>query len=603
MVSSTEPAGQARPDTLCAAFQANAVKYPHVVALRTMGGAVAITWGEYAQRVRTIACGLAALGLRRGDTVALMMTNRPEFHLCDTAVLHAGGTPFSVYNTNPVDLLAYQFGNAGNKIVICERRFAPQILEAVEKAAVQGNHVEHVICVDEAPAGTIALSDVETAEADGFDFETTWRSVKPEDLLTIVYTSGTTGPPKGVELTHTNFLENARVIATFGGGSGRDRVISYLPDAHAANRWFAHYLTMLEGGEITTVADLKQVAEALAEVHPTVFLGVPRIWVKVKGALEERFAAEPSPIKRALVQWAVRAGRARARAASDGRALGLVEKIRYHLADRLVLAAIRTRLGLDQARAAVTGSVAIPPDVHEFFLGLGLPLCEGYGMTECTAGATLNGPDRVKIGTVGTPLPGAEVKLADDGEVLIRGKMVMRGYRDDPEKTAETIDADGWLHTGDIGSIDADGYLSIVDRKKELIINAAGKNMSPANIENTITENCPLAGTVVVIGEQRPYNTALICLDPDLTRAFAQRHGLTETTVAGLSKNPEILAAIEQGVAAANGKLSRVEQIKKYIVLPEVWEPGSDVLTATGKLKRTPIATRYTDTIESLYSK
>lgn len=527
---------------------------------------------------------------------------RAKFHLCDTAVLHAGGTPFSVYNTNPVDLLACQFGNAGNKIVICERQFAPKILAAAKKVAAQGNNVEHVICVDESPAGTIALSTVEVMPREEFDFETAWRSVRPDDLLTIVYTSGTTGPPKGVELTHTNFIENARVIEQFGGGSGQDRVISYLPDAHAANRWFAHYLTMLEGGEITTVADLKQVAEALAEVHPTVFLGVPRIWVKVKGALEERFAAEASPVKRTLVQWAVRTGRARARAASDDRVQGLPAKLQYKLADRLVLSSTRTRLGLDQVRAAVTGSVAIPPEVHEFFLGLGLPLCEGYGMTECTAGATLNGPDHVKIGTVGTPLPGAEVRLGADGEVLIRGKMVMRGYRGDPEKTAATIDSDSWLHTGDIGSIDADGYLSIIGRKKELIINAAGKNMSPSNIENTITENCPLAGNVVVIGERRPYNTALICLDPDLSAAFAQRHGRTETTVAELAKNPEVLAAIARGVAAANGKLSRVEQIKKYIVLPEVWEPGGDVLTATGKLKRTPIATRYTDTIESLYS-
>ncbi|WP_442943323.1 AMP-binding protein [Nocardia sp. NBC_00565] len=291
----------------------------------------------------------------------------PEFHLCDTAVLHAGGTPFSVYNTNPVDLLAYQFGNAGNTIVICERQFAPKILEAVKKAAAQGNNVEHVICVDEAAAGTIALSTVEATPQEDFDFETTWRGVGPDDLLTIVYTSGTTGPPKGVELTHTNFIENARVIEQFGGGSSSDRVISYLPDAHAANRWFAHYLTMLEGGEITTVADLKMVAEALAEVHPTVFLGVPRIWVKVKGALEERFAAEPSPVKHALIQWAVRTGRARARAASDGRTHGLSAKLQYNLADRLVLSSIRTRLGLDQVRAAVTGSVAIPPEVHEFF--------------------------------------------------------------------------------------------------------------------------------------------------------------------------------------------------------------------------------------------
>ncbi|MFE7799231.1 AMP-dependent synthetase/ligase [Nocardia sp. NPDC057440] len=601
MVSSTVPAGAARPDTLCAAFQANAAKYPDAIALRTMGGAVTITWRAYADRVRTIAAGLAGLGVRPGDTVALMMTNRPEFHVCDTAVLHAGGTPFSVYNTNPVDLLAYQFGNAGNKVVICERQFAPQILAAAAKAAEHGNRVEHVICVDEAPDGTIALSAVEAAPLEDFDFDTTWRAVKPDDLLTIVYTSGTTGPPKGVELTHTNFIENARVIEQFGGGGPDDRVISYLPDAHAANRWFAHYLTMLEGGEITTVAVFGKVADALTEVRPTVFLGVPRVWVKVKGALEDRFDAQ-GPIKRRLVRWAIGVGRVKARAISDGRSLGPLDRLRHRVAERLVLAPIRTRLGLDRTRVAVTGSVAIPPEVHEFFLGLGLPLCEGYGMTECTAGATLNGPDRVKIGTVGRPLPGAEVKLGDDGEVLIRGKMVMRGYRNDPEKTAETVDADGWLHTGDVGIIDADGYLAIVDRKKELIINAAGKNMSPSTIENTVTENCPLAGTVVVIGEQRPYNTALICLDPDLSAAFAQRNQLAEATVAELAKNPEVLAVIERGVAAANSKLSRVEQIKKYLVLTEVWEPGSDVVTATGKLRRIPIATRYADTIESLYS-
>ncbi|MFI9404943.1 AMP-dependent synthetase/ligase [Nocardia sp. NPDC052316] len=600
MVSSTVPAA-ARPDTLCAAFQSNVAKYPDAVALRTLGGAVSITWREYGERVRAIATGLAALGIGSGDTVAIMLTNRPEFHLCDTAILHAGATPFSVYNTNPVDLLVYQFGNARNKAVVCERQFAPKILEAVAKAAAEGIHVEHVICVDEAPDGTLALSDLEQRTAEGFDFEAAWRSVRPDDLLTVVYTSGTTGPPKGVELTHTNFIENARVLETFGGGGPEDRVISYLPDAHAANRWFAHYLTLLEGCQITTVPDFKQVATALAEVHPSVFLGVPRVWVKVKGALEERFATE-SPVKRRLIHWAVDVGRKKARATSDARPLGALDKLQYALADRLVLSSIRVGLGLDQVRIAVTGSNAIPPEVHEFFLGLGIPLCEGYGMSECTAGATLNPPERVKIGTVGTPLPGAEVKLADDGEVLVRGKMVMRGYRGDPAKTAETIDSDGWLHTGDIGSIDSDGYLSIIDRKKELIINASGKNMSPANIENTVTDNCSLIGTVVVIGEQRPFNTALLMLDPDLAAAYAQRHNLAGSTVAELAKDPQILTAIDEGIAAANSKLSRVEQIRKYIVLPEVWENGSDYLTATGKLKRKPISSGYTDTIEALYS-
>ncbi|WP_306364779.1 long-chain fatty acid--CoA ligase [Nocardia sp. CC227C] len=600
-MSSSSIAGRGAPRTLCEAFQSVVAAYPDAVALRTLGGGVSLTWREYGDRVRAIASGLAALGIGRGDTVALMMTNRPEFHLCDTAVLHTGATPFSVYNTNPVDLLVYQFGNAENKAVICEEQFAPTVLEAVAKAAAQGIRVEHVICVDGAPAGTIALSAVESARSDDLDFESTWRAVDPEDLLTIVYTSGTTGPPKGVELTHTNFIENARVIDEFGGGGPDDRVVSYLPDAHAANRWFAHYLSMLTGGQITTVPDLKQVAEALTEVHPSVFLGVPRVWVKVKAALEERFSAEPRP-KRALVEWAIRTGRARARAISDGRAPNPLDTLRHRVADRLVLAAVRERLGLDKVRVAVTGSAPIPPDTHEFFLALGLPLCEGYGMTECTAGATISRPGRIKIGTVGLPLPDTEVRIGADGEVLVRGRNVMRGYRKAPEKTAETVDADGWLHTGDIGSLDDDGYLRIVDRKKELIISAAGKNMSPTNIENTVTENCPLAGTVVVIGEARHYNTALICLDPDLAAAFAERHQLPDRDVAALSQHPLVRQSLQEGIDAANAKLSRVEQIKRFAVLPDVWTPGSDCLTATGKLRRKPIATHYAATIESLYT-
>ncbi|MFI5775632.1 AMP-dependent synthetase/ligase [Nocardia sp. NPDC051570] len=587
---------------MCEAFQGNVARHPDLIALRTRGDSVAITWREYGTRVRAIATGLAAVGVRPGDTVALMLTNRPEFHLCDTAVLHTGATPFSVYNTNPVDLLAYQFGNAEPRVVICESQFVPQILAAAEKAAAQGHQVEKVICVDGAAEGVAALSEVEALDASEFDFESAWRAVDPDDLLTIVYTSGTTGPPKGVELTHTNFIENARIIDEFGGGGPEDRVVSYLPDAHAANRWFAHYLNLLHAAQITTVAELKQVAEALTEVHPTVFLGVPRIWVKVKAALEERLAAEPSSARRALADWAIATGRARARAISDGRRPGIFDNLRYVLADRLVLGTIRTRLGLDRTRIGVTGSAPIPRDTHEFFLGLGIPLCEGYGMTECTAGATVTRPERIKIGTVGTPLPGAEVSIAEDGEVLVRGKMVMRGYRKDPEKTDETIDSDGWLHTGDIGEIDDEGYLKIVDRKKELIINAAGKNMSPTNIENTITAHTPLAGTVTVIGEGRSYNTALICLDPDLAASFAGRHGLPGDDIPALAANPLVRANIEEGVATANAQLSRVEQVRKFAVLPDVWTPGSECLTATGKLRRKPIAAAYADTIESLYA-
>jgi long-subunit acyl-CoA synthetase (AMP-forming) len=570
--------------TLVESFQSVAQRDPDAIAIRSGDGATVLTWRHYAERVRAIASGLAALGVVSGDTVALMLTNRPEFHLCDTSVLHAGATPFSVYNTNPAEVLAYQFENAENRVVISEKQFIPTVFAAMK----QGGRVEHVICIDGEVEGTVSLATLESTPAQGFDFDATWRAVTPDDLLTIVYTSGTTGPPKGVELTHTNFIENARITDDFGRIDSSDRVISYLPDAHAANRWFAHYTNLLHGVTVTTVPDVKQVIAALSEVRPTCFLGVPRIWVKLKAALEQRIADESSPVKRNLVQWAFATGQAKARTESAGRRLGALDATQYLLADRLVLSKVRAQLGMDQVRIAVTGAAPIPPEVHEFILGLGIPLCEGWGMSECTAAVTVNRPGHIKIGTVGVPVPGAEVRIAEDGEVVVRGPMVMRGYRHDPEKTAEAIDSDGWLRTGDIGSIDTDGFLSIVDRKKELIINAAGKNMSPTNIENTVTANCPLVGTVAAIGDARPYNTALICLDPDAESSY--------------ESDEAIRTAVEAGIAAANTKLSRVEQIKKFTILNDTWEPGSEFLTPTNKLKRKPIAERYADEIEQMYA-
>ncbi|WP_067823154.1 AMP-dependent synthetase/ligase [Nocardia inohanensis] len=587
----------ALPRTLCEAFAITAAAQPDAIALRTPGGTVTITWREYRERVRAIASGLSGLGLRPGDTVAIMLTNRPEFHLCDTAVLHAGGTPFSVYNTNPAELLAYQFDNAETRLVICESQFLPVVLTAV----AQGGKVEHIVCVDGTPNGTVGLAELENSPDPDFDFDAAWCAVRPDDVLTIVYTSGTTGPPKGVELTHTNFLENSRTMGDFGGVDSSDSTLSYLPDAHAANRWFAHYHNLLCGVQTTTVADMRDAVGALTDVRPTIFVAVPRVWVKIKAALEANVAAQPS-VKRALANWALEVGRAKVRAESDGRALSLLDQVRYGIADRLVLSGIRARIGLDRLRIGVTGAAPIAPEILEFVLGLGLPICEAYGMTEATLGATINRPGRIRLGTVGTPLTGTEVTLAPDGEVLVRGANVMRGYRKQPDKTAEAIDADGWLHTGDIGEFDADGYLRIIDRKKEIIINAAGKNMSPTNIENAIIAHTPLAGPVVVIGDGRQYNTALITLDPDTVAALADKFGLTDRSPDAVAAHPEIVAAVAAGVAAANRGLSRVEQIKKYTLLAETWEPGSPHLTPTGKLRRKPIAATYAEVIEHMYT-
>jgi long-chain acyl-CoA synthetase len=593
----TDHSSVSKPGTLCEAFQATAAKYPDAIALRLVGGAATITWRQYRQRVEAIASGLAKLGVGPGDTVSLMLTNRPEFHLCDTAVLHTGATPFSIYNTNPPELIGYLFDNADNRVVICEKQFLPVVLTARNC----GGKVEHVICVDGTEDGVITLAQLESDPATDFDFETAWRSVKPDDVLTLVYTSGTTGPPKGVELTHRNFIVNAQIIDELGGAWPADRVISYLPDAHAANRWFTHYLSMLYGVQVSDLVDPKQLINALIEARPTLLLGVPRVWIKLKSGLESAVSAE-STVNRALVNWALGVGRKTARAASDGGRVGVADRIRHMAADRLVLSKLRARLGLDQVRSAASGAAPIPVEVHEFILSLGISLYEGYGMTECTAVATINRPGRMRIGTVGQAVPGSQVRLADDGEVLIRGANVMRGYRKDPEKTAATIDSEHWLHTGDIGILDADGYLSIVDRRKELIINEAGKNMSPANIENAIAANTPLAGPSAVIGDRRPYNTALITLDPDMLAIFAEKHGLAGQSLAQLAVHPAVRATVEEGIEAANRTLSRVEQIKKFTILPNPWEPGSEHLTPTNKLKRKLINASYADEIEAMYS-
>jgi long-subunit acyl-CoA synthetase (AMP-forming) len=406
-----------------------------------------------------------------------------------------------------------------------------------------------------------------------------------------------------VELTHANLLAEVQATTRIVPPTAADSVISYLPDAHIANRWGTHYTGMVTGQQIVTLADLKQLITVLPAVRPTFFGAVPQIWYKVKAGIEAQLAAEKSPVKKRLGQWAIDVGRKTARLRSDGKPVPAPLRAQHALADRLVLSKVRARLGLDRVRFAATGAAAIDPDALEFVLGLGLPVCELWGMSETSCCATVNPPDAIRIGTVGTALPGVELHIADDGELLVRGPLIMKGYRNDPEKTAEAIDSDGWLHTGDIASIDKDGYVRIVDRKKELMINAAGKNMSPANIEGTIKVSCPLAGSVVAIGDDRPYVVALMTLDPDALAAYGKAHGISDPSPAKLADDPGVQAAIEAGIKEANAKLARVEQIKKFAILPDVWEPGGEEVTPTMKLKRKPIAAKYATQIDELYQR
>jgi long-chain acyl-CoA synthetase len=538
-------------ETLCGAFQVTAAERPQQLAHRAFGGGLEFTYAEFAARVRALAEGLHSLGVRRGDTVALMLTNRPEFNLADLAAMHLGATPFSVYNTLSPEQIGQLFANAGNRIVITERQFLPRVLEA------RTTDVAHVVLVDGEERGLLTLDDVARAQVRGFDFEAAWRAVEPGDVVTLIYTSGTTGPSKAAQLTHSSVLFECRAMAAVLPVVPGDSTLSYLPSAHVGDRVLAHYWGSLCSGEtLVSVADLRQIPAALAEVRPTVFGGVPRVWEKLKAGLEAAGLREPLQLPEA------------------GKAL------------------VRARLGLDQCRLRITGAAPASVEVMQYFKDLGLMLNEGWGMSELSCFATINPPDDVRMGTVGKALPGVELRLADDGELLVRAPLVMKGYRNDPERTAEALDADGWLHSGDVAEIDADGYVRIVDRKKEIIINSAGKNMSPANIELKLRAASPLIAHAVCVGDRRPYNVALIVLDREVLARASGGEAPSREALHG-----HVAAAVEH----ANASLSRVEQIKRFAILEADWLPGGEELTPTLKLKRKPILARYAAEIERLY--
>jgi long-subunit acyl-CoA synthetase (AMP-forming) len=580
--------------TLAEAFRQTVAATPDRVAVRTVDDAVSLTWAGLARRVDALAGGFARLGVRRGDTVAIMLGNRPEFAVIDLAAVTLGATPFSIYQTLTPDQIAYVVGDAGARVAVVETAYLRPLLAA--RASLPA--LEHVIVVD-GEGGTHTLAEVEGADP-GFDAESAWREVGPDDLLTLIYTSGTTGPPKGVQLTHRNIIACARAIEGVVPLPDEARVISWLPAAHIAERNAHYYLPVVFGFTVTCCPNPREIVAFLPQVRPSWFFAVPRIWEKIKAGLEARLAGLPEE-QRTQATAALAAACEKVRLEQAGRPVPAALAERVARGEERLFSMLRAMLGLDQVVAVNVGAAPTPPDVLEFFHAIGLPLSELWGMSETTGAGTVNPPARIKIGTVGPPSPGIEIRLAADGEILIRGDVVMKGYRNLPEKTAEVLDRDGWLATGDVGEIDADGYLKIVDRKKELIINSAGKNMSPANIESTLKGASSLIGQACVIGDRRPYNTALVVLDADFAPAWAARHRLEGQSLAELAREPAVQAAVQADVDKANARLSRVEQVKRFWIVPADWPPGGDELTPTMKLKRKPIAEKYAREIESMY--
>ena len=519
--------------TVGEAFLATVESHGDAPAILNADLEVVFSWRDYGSAARRVATGLATLGLGQGDTLGLLLSNRPEFHVADAGALLLGATPFSMYNTSAPEQLAHLIADADCRIVITEAALVDGLLAALEHGR---GAVDHVIVVG-------SDSWFELLDSDELEHA---AAVKRSDLATLIYTSGTTGPPKGVELTHENILTMAAEIGALLEIQPGRRTISYLPMAHIAERVCTHYLPMTVGFSVVCCPTPSAVTQLLPRVRPHFFFSPPRLWEKLQASIAADVAA------------------------------GVDHQV------------IRRRLGFDELTAAVTGAAPCPPAVIEFFDAIGIPLREVYGLSETTGVVSLAAADDVRPGTVGPPLPSAQVRFAEDGELLVRGPLVMAGYRNRPEATAEAIDADGWLHTGDIARVEADGHLRIVDRKKELIINAAGKNMSPTNIEARLKEGSPLIGQACAIGNGRPYNVALIVLDPAVAASYAT--------------DSELQAEVQAGVDRANARLARVEQIKRFAMLAEDWLPDSDELTPTMKLKRRPIAQKYASQIEALYT-
>jgi long-subunit acyl-CoA synthetase (AMP-forming) len=581
-------------ENLYRAFEATVATLGDAAALR-WGDDQTVSWNDLRSRATRIAGGLAALGVRKGDAVAIMLPNRPEFMSCDLGAVALGAVPFSIYQTSSPEQIAHVVSDSGAKVAIVDAEY----LDRFEAARADLPGVEELIVVG--GGGDRTLAELEALEP-GFDVEPTVAELGLDDLLTLIYTSGTTGPPKGVQLTHRNLLT---LVASVEGtvplpGPGEGRVISWLPAAHIAERGAHYYLPVVRGIEVTICPDPRRIVEFLPKVRPTWFFAVPRVWEKLKSGLEAMVAGLPDD-QREPARRGLDAALAKVRAEQAGKPVPADVGAAAAQADEQMFAALRTELGLDRAVAVSVGAAPTPLEVLEFFHAIGIPVGELWGMSETCGVATVNPPDAVKLGTVGPAVPGIDLQLADDGEVLVHGPGVMTGYRNLPDETAEAFDGH-WLRTGDIGALDDDGYLRIVDRKKELIINAAGKNMSPANIESHLKASSPLIGQAIAIGDGRPYNVALITLDPDFAPVFARQRGIEGGSAAALVGEQAILDEVSRGVGAANAKLARVEQIKKFKLLAEDWPPGGDELTPTMKLKRRPIDDKYAAEIAELYA-
>jgi long-chain acyl-CoA synthetase len=566
-----------------------------------------LTWGQTRDRVLRLAAAFVDLGLEPGEKVALMMPNRLEHVLADQAVLHAGGVPVTFYPTLAPDQVAYVAGNCDARIAVLDgaaelARWQPVLGELAG--------LRHVIVVDAAacPASGPYLSWAAfeargTSRWDELAGQVSARidAIAPGDPATLLYTSGTTGTPKGVIVTNASVSYELAAVTASGAAPMHARWVSYLPIAHIAERMYTLYLAIANGWQVFFCPETAALIATVGAAQPTAFFGVPRVWEKIQAGIQALLAAEADEARKAAVAAAMATGLEYVRSTQYGHQVpaGLAE--RYAAADEAVLRPIRSLLGFGGVEVAVSAAAPLPPETGEFFAGLGVRILDVYGMTETTGAFTANTPDAFRLGTVGRAVAGCEIKIAGDGEILTRGPLNTPGYLDLPDQTAALLDDDGWLHTGDIGNLDDDGFLRVIDRKKELIITAGGENVAPAGIENLLVAH-PLIGQALAYGDRRPYIVALLTLDGEVAPAWARARGIEAGSLAELAERPEVAHEVAAAVAAANARLARVQQVKYWRLLPVEWTAESEELTPTLKLKRRVVHAKYADVIDSLYS-
>ncbi|RAY13944.1 long-chain fatty acid--CoA ligase [Actinomadura craniellae] len=574
---------------------------------RTPGGTWrTLTWGETRQRALELAAGYVALGLEPGDVVALMMPNRSEHVLADYGAVHAGGTPSTIYATLAPDQVAYVVGHCAAKFAVLEGR---DQLDRWEPVLERLPALRRIIVLDPAacPPGDLYLTwddfvalGRERLAADTAEIDRRWQAVRPTDTLTVLYTSGTTGDPKGVIITHAMALYEAAVSEATSGLPEHNVGVSYLPFAHIADRVLSMYLPVARAAHVHFCPDPKDLTTVLREVRPNAFFGVPRVWEKIMAGIQALLGAEQDEAKKAAIAQAMEAGRRYVASREFGNTTSAELSAAFQQADAAVLSTMRGLLGLDRVVHAMSASAPLPEEVQRFFAGLGIEILDVYGMTETTGAVTANVSDAFKLGTVGRPFPGVDLKLAEDGEILVRSATNTPGYLDRPEATAELLDEDGWVRTGDLGVLDEDGFLRLVDRKKEIIITAGGENIAPSMIENYLKEH-PLVGQALAYGDRRPYVVALITLDGEVAPVWAAARGLETTDLAALAEHPLVLEEVGRAVEDANRRLARVQQVKSWRLLPAEWTAESDELTPSLKLRRRVVHTKYTDVIATLY--